>query len=177
MGGATHHGYWSARPEWRQTLQDCQVESEGSSQGVVQEITAGTSRLGWTEDVDSAEVWGCWCWWHQDEAGCHQARTQGESSKVFWTSQQIVSKGPTTRRQVEEKIPGQVEGRDSKIVCGENVCRHWWINYCCNGSGESYGRARGDSVWTSERGTRRGVLVNHHGETGQCSKQYLHQFF
>jgi len=36
------------RPEWRHALQDCQVESEGSRQGMVQEVAAGTRQLGGT---------------------------------------------------------------------------------------------------------------------------------
>ncbi len=44
------------------------------------------------------------------------------------------------------KIPGQVKARDSKIVCGENICKHWTISWCCDGSGESSGQTWGDSV-------------------------------
>jgi len=47
------------RPKWKQALQDCQVESEGSCQGMVQEVVTGTRRLGGTKDADNTEVWGC----------------------------------------------------------------------------------------------------------------------
>jgi hypothetical protein len=44
--------------------------------------------------------------------------------KYFEHLDKLFQKGPAIRRRAEEKIPSQVEARDSKIVCGENVCRH-----------------------------------------------------
>ncbi len=73
------------------------------------------------------------------------------------------------------KISSQIKVKILKGMCGKDFYEYWKVGKSYDRTKKGVGRAQGNTIWASKRGTRRS-FGDHDGKVGHYFEQHTHWF-